>query len=315
MEQNKQENEDNVIAPIGDNDLDGTPGTIAPEESKHNEDIKKESRLGSIKNLTYQFKRIDIYFLIFILIVLASGIGMFFVIQKNKPQTNTVSLNPQSLSSQALSQLNTNDVQIGGNSQTLEIQSNTVFSNNALVKGDLQVAGTLKLGGSLNLPGITVSGLTDLDQVSIAGNASIAGNLTVNGSAAFSGTVSAGTISVSNLQLTGDLLIQHHITTTGGIPGISRGSSLGGGGTVSNSGNDTSGTVNIGTGGGAGGGCLANLTYTKSFANIPTVILTPLNGSSANAGYYVSKSTTGFSICATSPGSYQTLSYDYIVID
>ncbi|MEZ6331213.1 MAG: polymer-forming cytoskeletal protein [Candidatus Saccharimonadales bacterium] len=135
--------------------------------------------------------------------------------------------------------------------------SNAVFNGRALVRNDLDVAGTIRVGGALSLPGITVSGTSASENVQVANNLSIAGNsavqgtltvqqnLSVGGSASFAGQISAPSLSVERLILNQDLQINRHIDAGGPTPVASRGSAVGGAGTVSVSGTDTAGTVSI----------------------------------------------------------------------
>jgi hypothetical protein len=121
---------------------------------------------------------------------------------------------------------------------------------------------------------------------------------------------------VQSLQLSGDLQITRHIDAGGGTPGKSDGTALGNGGTSSVSGTDTAGTVTINTGGSPSTGCFATITFTNRFSGTPHVVVTPVGSAAGGLNYYINRSASNFSICATnSAPAGQTFSFDYIVID
>lgn len=273
------------------------------------------------------WRRFNIYMLLFVLLLLvAIGVVVFFTV-KDKQQTTSNAVNTQGLSESELKQLANTDSTIGSTKQTLNIESNAIFSGTVLVRNDLEVAGTIRVNGALALPGITVSGSSSFNQiqastVGITGAATVQGTLTakgginVNGNSNFSGNVSATQITTGSLQLNGDLILTRHITAGGPIPGISQGIALGGGGTASVSGSDTTGSVTINTGGSPGAGCFATISFTRAFNGTPHVVITPVGASAAGLQYYINRSTSNFSICtATSAPSSQTFGFDYIVLN
>jgi hypothetical protein len=272
--------------------------------------------------------RINIYLVLFVLLLVISGVVSIVGYQKSKNNANkkaTVATQP--LSQEVLDQLKATDVQVGDPKQVLSVESNAVFGGTVLVRGGLEVAGAIKVGGPLTLPGITVSGLSNFDQVQmnnlqVSGNTTVQGQLavqkglTVNGSASISGSLSAAALIIDTLQVNKDLLLNRHIDAGGGTPGKSNGSALGSGGTVSVSGTDTAGTVNINTGGGPGAGCFVTVNFTQKFNATPHVTITPVGSAAADLNYYINRTTTGFSICATNaaPAS-QSFAFDYLAID
>jgi cytoskeletal protein CcmA (bactofilin family) len=274
-------------------------------------------------------KRFNIYLLLFVLILIIVGIIVFIAIwqaHKNAPTTPTTS--NQTLSEDALKNLaNTSTTTVGNSKQILNVESSAIFAGPVLMRSDLEVTGTIKVGGALSLPGITVAGNSTFGQIStgslsVSGDAAVQGNLTVikslavNGSASFNGAVAAQTLSVSSLQLNGDLTLTHHITAGGPIPGKSDGSALGGGGTSSVSGSDTAGQISINTGGGAHAGCFMTLRFTTKFNNTARVLLTPTTAAAATTQYYVQPSTSGFSVCtANDPPSGANIGFDYATFD
>ncbi len=273
------------------------------------------------------WKRFNIYMLLFVLLVLiAVGVVIFFTI-KDKQQTTSNTVKTQGLSDSELKQLASTDSTIGSAKQTLNIESNAIFSGTVLVRNDLEVAGTIRVNGALALPGITVSGSSNFNQIQastlgITGAATVQGALTaksglnVTGNSSFSGNVSATQITTGALQLNGDLVLTRHITAGGPIPGISQGIALGGGGTASVSGSDTTGTITLNTGGSPGAGCFATINFTRSFNGTPHVVVTPIGAAAAGLQYYVNRSSSSFSVCTISPaGGSQTFGFDYMVLN
>lgn len=295
------------------------PSQPQPDDSK-----KSKLKLDSAKGIFSKIRRFDLYLLGFVLLVIVGGIIVYLAIQHNNKINANNNAESQNLSQSTLNQLNNSDVQVGSTNQNLEIQSNTIFSGNVLVRNNLQVAGSLKLSGTLSLPTLDVSGTTGLNQLSVAGSANIAGalsvqkSLTVNSGGAFGGTLSAPTISVTTLQLNGDIQINHHIVTSGSLPRLSAiSANLGSGGTVSNSGSDTAGAIAVHTGSGAQTGCVADLSFAQPYASTPHVVITAV-GTNANSigGYYIgSLSSTGFTVCVDQPQDSISFTFDYITVD
>jgi hypothetical protein len=296
-------------------------GVKSPDESNSKETSVKGGGLKRIAN------RINIYLLLFILIIVLSGIVVFVGMQRAKKDLASPTINTTPLTQETLDQLNNSDATVGDPKQTLSVESNTIFSGTVLIKGGLDVAGAIKIGGTLNIPGISVSGDSSFDQInanglSIAGNSSIQGDLNIQGSitvaggAQFGGNVSVPQLSVQSLVLGGDLTITRHIDGGGGTPGRTNGSALGSGGTTSVSGTDTAGTLTVNTGGGPGSGCFATINFTQSFSGTPHIVITPVGSAAAGLNYYIIRSTTSFSICSTNaaPGS-SSFSFDWVAID
>ena len=214
---------------------------------------------------------------------------------------------------------------MGEPKQILTIQANAVFAGSALIRGDLEVAGTLKLGGDLSLTNLTVTGATQLEDVkannlTVGSNLNVQGALTLNsgisvaGQSNFNGGIVASSVITGSLQLNGDLKLTHHITAGGTIPQIEKGTAVGGGGTVSLSGSDTSGSIAINTGSGPPAGCFATVTFSETFDNIPHVVVSPVGAAAADLNYYITRSTTNFVVCATNPAAAgQSFGFDYIV--
>ena len=272
--------------------------------------------------------RVNIYLLLFIFILLIAGVILFIAIQQSKNQAVKDQTSTQKLTADALKNLAGSDTKVGDPKQLLTIESNAVFSGKVLIRDSLDVAGAIKVGGALSLPGITVSGTSQFDQVqlnslTVSSNESIQGSLTVQkglsvgGNAAFGGTVSAGAISTDRLILNQDLQLNRHIAAGGTTPGIVAGSSLGGGGTVSINGSDSAGTVTVNYGGSPAAGILATVTFANRFTGSAHAVITTVcqgPGICDLGAYIVNRTSTGFSIATVRIGS-GTYSFDYVVLD
>lgn len=319
--------------------LDQTPSSLEPTSPQT--DSIKQNIFSTIEtpsdesddkkpNKILQFiKKLDKYILAFVLILIAVSFIIFYLVQRNKVTTPTAAKN-QSLSQAALTQLNSNSVTLGGNQETLDIQSNSVFSSNALVKGALQVAGTLTVASNTTLQNATISGSTQLNQVAgnsltinglttLKGQLVIGQSLTVAGATTLSGAVNAGKLTVSSLQVNGDISIDYHLVTNGISPTIkSLGSGvIGSGGTVSINGSDTTGTIviNFGSGVSSSAACDVSISFNQPFTSTPSVIISPTNIGASSINYYVSnKTANGFELCSSGASS-TNASFDYFVID
>lgn len=300
------------------------PGTVAAGSSTEPSQKTPKKKGNKIKGL---ISHLNIYLLLFILIIILVSLFTFVSIQRNKKIDQITTINTQELTAEDLSKLSTSDSSVGDPKQTLTIESNAIFSGAVLVRGSLDVAGGLKIGGSISLVGLTVSGTSSFDQIqgnrlNLTGDANIQGQLSIQkgitaaGGASFGGPISAPQITVQSFQLTGDLQLTRHIDAGGGTPGKSDGGALGAGGTSSVSGTDTAGTITINTGGGPAAGCFVTINFTQPFSATPHVVVTPVGTGGAGLNFYVNRTTNGFSLCTTNaaPGG-TNFSFDYVVID
>ncbi len=311
---------------INDSDgdtLDASKNTGEPAPAT-TEDKKKNKSRG-VKGLAGKF---NIYLLLFVFVLLIAGIVTFVSYQRSQKASDPAgSVSTEPLSDEALEQLRQTDVKVGDPKQILTVESNAIFAGKVLIRDSLEVAGEIKVGGPLTLPGISVSGASTFDQVSInnlqiAGNATIQGqlnvqnNLGVAGSLTVGGTISASSLNIQVLLINQDLQINGHIDAGGGTPGKSDGGALGAGGTSSVSGTDTAGTVNINTGGGTAPGCFVTINFVRNFGQTPHVVITPVGPAGGVLNYYINRNSSGFSICTANPAPVgQNFAFDYIVID
>lgn len=321
--------EDNEINSLESPDtgasVSGTPEAGEPTGDAKKPVAKKSlSPVGKVKGL---ISHLNIYLLLFILIIVIVGGFTLVSYQRNKKEAAPTTVNTQTLSPEDLKKLNSSDASVGDPKQTLTVESNAIFTGKVLIRDSLDVAGAIKVGGALTLPGITVSGTSSFDQIqgnklAIAGDANVQGQftvqkgLTVTGGATFGGPISAPQITVQSFQLTGDFQLTRHIDAGGTTPSKSDGGALGSGGTASISGTDTAGTIAINTGGSPGTGCFVTVTFAQKFNATPHVVVTPVGSAAAGINYYVNRSTADFSVCTTNsaPGG-ANFSFDYIAID
>lgn len=291
----------------------GSSGASAPVPFQHRSFIRR------------LWDRLNIYLLLFIL-VLVVAIGSVVSLTLKSRQDAFKIVTTQELTQDELKQLANTDVTVGEPKQILTIQANAVFAGSALIRGDLEVAGTLKLGGDLSLTNLSVTGAAQLEDatannltvgsnLNVQGTLQLNGGISVAGQSNFNGGIVASSVITGALQLNGDLNLTNHIIAGGTIPNIERGPATGGGGTVSLSGSDTSGSIAVNTGSGPPAGCFATVTFSKAFNNIPHVVVTPIGAASAGLDYYLTRTTTGFLICSTnSAPAGQSFGFDYIVM-
>ncbi len=254
----------------------------------------------------------------------AAGFGLSLLHKGNTVKTPTV----ETLSQSQLSQLSTIGNNLGTSGQVLNIGADTLFRGKATVSGNLSVGGTFSANGPVTLSQLNITGSSALSGLSVGSNLSVNGATTlndavtvqkllaVNGTLSVNGTanvntLAATTITVKNISISGPLTIGHLITQ-GPTPTASAGGAIGGGGTISVSGNDTAGTINMNTGG-YGGGTLMTVTFRAAYGAAPHILLSPRSGLAALAAIYVLPSTTGFTVVAASGGGAGTMTFDYFV--
>ena len=281
-------------------------------------------KLSPIKKF---FRKVKVYFLIFVLIVVAAGVIAVVNYLNSQKAPEEPNIATQSLTQDALKQLANTDATVGSASQTLNIQGNAIIAGQTLTRGNLNVAGNFQSGGPITAPSITTSGAANLgtiqtNNLQVATDVAIQGKTTVRdlnvaGTTSFSGAVTASEITVSQLILSGNavLRIPNHISFTGPSPGRSINAGvLGSGGSASINGSDTTGTVNINTGGSPQPGCFVQITFAQKFSNQPHVLVSPVGAGAGQLQYYVDRNQSGFSICTNNAApANHAFAFDYFV--
>lgn len=310
--------------------LSMTPEELEEQEKASGKKAEDEAAEEAAKKLPFfqrLFRKVNVYFLIFILLVVVAGVIAAITYFNSQKPPETPDVAGQTLTTDELKQLANSDASVGNTSQTLTIQGNAIIAGETLTRGNLNVAGNLQTGGNINAPNITVSGTANLGQTQInslqvATNASIQGSttlrdLSVSGTSSFGGAVTASQITVTRLIMSGNAVLEvpNHISFTGTAPSRSVNNSvLGNGGTLSLNGSDTAGSITINTGGSPNAGCFARFTFQQAYTSQPRVIVSPINAAAGNLNYYVEKNTTGFSLCTTNAAAAgQNFGFDYFI--
>jgi len=276
------------------------------------------------------FRRFNVYLLLFVLIVVIAAVLSVVSFLNSKKAPKAPNIATQTLTSDALKQLANSDATVGDSGQTLTVQGNAVFSGQVLVQKDLNVAGTIKTSNPVTFTSLTASGQanlanTQINALQVANGSTFQGTVTVQhdlnvaGAASFSGPLTAGQITVTKLIMSGNAQLQvpNHLAFTGPSPSRSlNGSVLGGGGSASVNGSDTAGTVNVNSGNNPSTGCFVSISFAKPFASTPHVVITPVGAAAGQGAWYVTRTTSSFSICVNSPyPANQNFAYDYFITD
>lgn len=315
--------------PEENNELDTLedPGTVVEGKTDGSSAKPEKPKQGLGKRIQGLVSHLNIYLLLFILILVLTGGIIFIGIQRNKKADVTTTIGTQPLTKETIEQLQGTEAKVGDPKQTLSIESNAIFTGKVLFRDSIDIAGAVKIGSTLSLAGLTVSGTSSFDQIqtnklSVAGDNTIQGqltvqkNLTVTGGASFGGAISAPIVAAQGLQLSGDLQFNRHIDAGGGTPGKTNGTALGAGGTSSLSGTDSAGSITINTGGGPAPGCFATVTFTQRYNITPHVVVTPVGSAAGGLNFYINKSANDFSVCTTNGApAGQSFGFDYIVIE
>lgn len=301
--------------------------SLPPPDTKA---ARAAERRGSWSRMKARANTISGVVVLLITILILGGAGGYLIERAHQPAAKTTTANQQTLSPADLSKLTQIGTSLGTSGQTLSIGANSLFRGQVDVGGNLSIGGQLNANGPVVLSQLNITGTTALVGLNVGSNLTVGGTTTlqksltvddlttINGGLNVSGTASinslnAGTISVHTLSITGPILISH-LQTQGVAPIATAGSAVGGGGTVSISGDDAAGTVNLNIGGSAPSGVLITVVFRAAYTATPHVLLTPLTGAAATTPVYVSRTATGFQLhvdSAPPPGT--TLSYDYFV--
>ncbi len=283
-----------------------------------------EKKLSPMKRF---FKKVNIYLLGFILLVVVAGAVALVSFLNSQKTPDEATIESQSLTTEALKNLANTDASVGSTAQTLTIQGSAVINGQTLARGNLNVAGNLQTGGSIQTPSLTVSGSTNLNDTQInglqvAGTTAIQGtttlrDLNVAGTTAFSGAVTASQITVTRLILSGNasLEVPNHISFTGSTPSRTTNNAvLGSGGSANISGSDTAGTINVNSGNNPTAGCFMTVRFNQAFTRQPRVTATPVGAAAGQLQFYVERNTTTFSVCsANAPAANQAFAIDYFI--
>jgi hypothetical protein len=311
--QSLEESDQNITA-TGSNDSNEQPRSVFSQSVESTNTTPKAPN----KIISY-LKGLDRYTLIFLFFIIIVIFLIFYLVEKNKNPTS--SIKTQTLSQSTLSQLNNNDIQVGGSQQILNVQSNSIFDGTVLIKSQLQVAGDLSsqninISGNSQLNTISSNSLVVSGVTTLKGQLAVGGGLNVTGTTILSGAVSVGALTANSLQVNGDISVLHHLVTNGTNPTISNLGSIGSGGTTSINGTDTAGTININFGSGAANNsCDVAINFSQSFSVTPVIVISPSNSFAATTNYYIAnKSKTGFDLCNSNPSSLNTATFDYMVI-
>ncbi len=278
-------------------------------------------------------------------VILAINAGIIVYLMNSQGKSNTKGTQGEvTISSDVLDTLGVSRNPVGNSSSELVVSPNSTFNGKVTVGGDVSISGLLKLNSKFTANDASLTKLqagdTTLSQVNISGDGTVsnmnvrkdlivAGStnlqgavtigqlLTVNnsvnimGNLAIGGTLSARAFQASSLVSDTTLTIGGHIITRGSAPGLSKGEALAVTDTVSNSGNDASGTIAVNIGAGPDrSGIVAYVSFVNQYSNMPHVIITAV-GSGAR-DIYVNRSQGGFSIgvSSISTGGH---AFDYIV--
>lgn len=320
--------------------------TVAAETAAA--DGAKETKAPAAKRMGSAYRpshRATFIGLAVVAVILAVNAGVIWFVLRSQAKSDNGALDAQvTVSQSVLDKLGVNRGTVGDSGVALTITPNTQFKGNIVVGGDTSIAGQLKLNGAfaaanakltqlssdngilntLNVNGdstfsnatlrndLQVNGLTRLQGALTANQlVTINNSLNVATNVSVGGTVSASTLSGRSIISTSTITVGGHIITAGSAPSLSGGSALGPTGTVSISGNDAAGTIAVNIGVGSSSGIVAYVTFRNVYTTTPHVVVGPIGA--GISGFYINRSTTGFSIGVTnalSPGGY---AFDYIV--
>lgn len=274
-------------------------------------------------------------------VVIAFIIGGQTTSTSSAANTGTVTL-----STSALNKLGVSRNPVGNSGEELIVGPNSRFNGTVTVGSNVSIAGQLTLNskfsatdasltnlqaGTTSLSSLNVNGDGTVSNFNLRQNLAVVGSstlqgpvtlsqlLTVNnnanviGNLAVGGTLTVRSFEASSLVSDTSLTIGGHIITAGSQPSYSRGGALRGTDTVSVSGNDASGTVQVNIGAGSSSsGTLIQVSFNNQYGNTPHVVVSPVGNSPG--GFYVNRSSTGFSIAVSNALSYGGYAFDYIVM-
>src|SRR5436190_9360743 len=156
---NSQTAKGSSALPAEDTSLESTPPN--PPEADLSESLNSFSSSTNRPpkrgfSLGHLLDRLNRYLLILGVLVLVIVAAVVLSLKFN----SNSSKNPKaaSLTDQQLSELKGSTTVVGDSQQVLDVQSNSVFEGQVLVRSNLDVAGSIKVGGPLSLSSVTVGG-------------------------------------------------------------------------------------------------------------------------------------------------------------
>lgn len=270
----------------------------------------------------------------------------FIIGSQSNSAASTANTGAVTLSTSALNKLGVSRNAVGNSSEELVVGPNSRFNGTLTVGSNVSIGGQLTLNskftatdasltnlqaGDTSLQKLNVNGDGTVTNFNLRQNLAVVGTstlqgpvtlsqlLTVNnnanviGNLAVGGTLTVRSFEASSLVSDTTLTIGGHLITAGSQPSYSRGGALRSSDTVSLSGNDASGTVQVNIGAGSSSsGTLIQVSFRNQYANTPHVVISPVGNSPG--GYYVNRSSTGFSIAVANGLSNGGYAFDYIVV-
>jgi hypothetical protein len=275
-----------------------------------------------------------------IAVILAINAGViYFFMSGGTNAAAQINRDEVTLSSETLDKLGVSRNNVGDLGTELTIGPKTKFGGSVTIAGDASVGGELVLNskftaseaslaklqaGDTSVNKLDVNGDLTASNVNVGRDLAVVGTtrlqgavtmsqiLTVNNNVNIAGSLAiGGSLSVRNFQVN-TLTVAGHLISTGAAPSVSvAGGAVGSNGTVSVSGNDTSGTVGVNVGAGASAGCMVTVTFRQTYAQTPHVVVT---GSMPANVYLSGRTANGFTICSASPLPPGGYFVDYIVV-
>lgn len=261
------------------------------------------------------------------------------VIRGQASAEDTAVRNGVTLSAETLDQLGVSRNPIGDAETELVVGPNSIFNGTVKMGGNVSIAGQLQLNSKFTATDAAVSNLqagnTQVQELNVngdgtmgtlnlrrdlrvAGNTQLQGQLTVNQLTTINNNLNiagnlaiGGALSVRDFQV-GQLTVTGHLLSSGSAPSVSVGGAAGSNGTVSLSGNDTSGTIAVNTGVGAGNGLLVSVTFVQKYGSTPHIVVTPVGRSVP--GMYINRTSAGFTISVDGALAPAGHAFDYIVM-
>lgn len=279
------------------------------------------------------------------ILALNAGVIAYFMNAQNAADA-TVNRKDVTLSSSTLNSLGVSRNPVGVKGTQLTIGPDTQFNGEVTIGGNVRIQGNLQLKnaftapegsftslkagktalGQLNVNGdatvtnlvmrknLTVAGSTRLQgTTTITGLTSLTNSLNVSGNVAVGGSLSVRNFQANTLTSSATLKIGGHIVTRGQVPSFTKNGGISGVATISGSGNDAAGTVNITLGVGASAhGSLVTVDFVNGYDGAPRVLITPFNDSLGS--FYVTRSSGGFTVFTNSTLNAGSYGFDYFVV-